>query len=124
MGYSAPGARAKSPIIAAGEHVLGDRKGKGKAALASFARLQARPAAAATIGLHRGGLWLWLAGFETVRDQDVCRSRLGRPRCSRLSLDRRFFLFYILKKLKFQKYMSVLENFKNIHRSPYGRRQG
>src|SRR6185503_4671912 len=35
----------------------------------------------------------------------------------------RFFLFYI-KKLKFQKYMSVLENFKNIPRSPYGGRQG
>ena len=30
------------------------------------------------------------------------------------------FLFFIFKKLKFQKYMSVLENFKNIHRSPYG----
>ena len=35
-----------------------------------------------------------------------------------------FFLFYIYKKLKFQKYMSVLENFKNIPRSPYGGRQG
>ena len=33
-----------------------------------------------------------------------------------------FFLY--LKKLKFQKYMSVLKNFKNIPRSPYGGRQG
>ena len=33
-------------------------------------------------------------------------------------LNRRFFLFYILKKLKFQKYMSVLKYFKNIPRSP------
>src|SRR6185295_16692156 len=30
------------------------------------------------------------------------------------------FSFLYLKKLKFQKYMSVLENFKNIPRSPYG----
>ena len=30
------------------------------------------------------------------------------------------FYFLYLKKLKFQKYMSVLENFKNIPRSPYG----
>ena len=29
----------------------------------------------------------------------------------------RFFLFYIFKKLKFQKYMSVLKYFKNIPRS-------
>ena len=34
------------------------------------------------------------------------------------------FSFLYLKKLKFQKYMSVLENFKNIPRSPYGGRQG
>ena len=68
------GARARRP----------EGKGKGKGCAGLFARLPARPAAAATIGLHRG---LWLA-FETVRDQDVCRSRLGRPRCSRLSLDR------------------------------------
>ena len=40
---------------------------------------------------------------------------LGQPLA-----EERFFLFYILKKLKFQKYMSVLEkNFKNIPRSPY-----
>ena len=30
------------------------------------------------------------------------------------------FLFFIFKKIKFQKYLSVLENFKNIPRSPYG----
>ena len=30
------------------------------------------------------------------------------------------FSFLYLKKIKFQKYMSVLENFKNIPRSPYG----
>ena len=30
------------------------------------------------------------------------------------------FFFFILKKLKFQKYMSILKNFKNIPRSPYG----
>ena len=36
---------------------------------------------------------------------------------------RRFFLFYFLKKLKFQKYMSVLKNFKTTPRSPYGGRQ-
>ena len=30
-----------------------------------------------------------------------------------------FFFFIFKKKLKFQKYMSVLENFKNIPRSPY-----
>ena len=29
------------------------------------------------------------------------------------------FFFLYLKKLKFQKYMSILENFKNIPRSPY-----
>ena len=34
------------------------------------------------------------------------------------------FLFFIFKKIKFQKYISVLENFKNILRSPYGGRQG
>ena len=34
------------------------------------------------------------------------------------------FSFLYLKKLKFQKYMSVLENFKNIPRSPYWGRQG
>ena len=31
-----------------------------------------------------------------------------------------FFFFIFKKKLKFQKYMSVLESFKNIPRSPYG----
>ena len=35
-----------------------------------------------------------------------------------------FSFLYLKKKLKFQKYMSVLKNFKNIHRSPYGGRQG
>ena len=30
------------------------------------------------------------------------------------------FSFLYLKKIKFQKYMSVLENFKNIPQSPYG----
>src|SRR6185437_10010141 len=38
--------------------------------------------------------------------------------CTRMLLTPRFFLFYILKKLKFQKYMSVLKYFKNIPRSP------
>src|SRR6185437_9839049 len=38
--------------------------------------------------------------------------------------DSGFFFFIFKKKLKFQKYMSVLENFKNIPRSPYGGRQG
>ena len=35
-----------------------------------------------------------------------------------------FFSFLYLKKLKFQKYMSVLENFKNIPRSPSHRATG
>src|SRR6185312_2816369 len=35
-----------------------------------------------------------------------------------------FFFFIFKKKLKFQKYVSVLENFKNIPRSPYRGRQG
>ena len=34
------------------------------------------------------------------------------------------FSFLYLKKLKFQKYMTVLENFKNIPRSPYGEATG
>ena len=34
------------------------------------------------------------------------------------------FFIFIFKKLKFQKYMSVLKNFKNIPRSPYGERHG
>ena len=34
-----------------------------------------------------------------------------------------FISFLYLKKIKFQKYMSVLQNFKNIPRSPYGGRQ-
>ena len=37
---------------------------------------------------------------------------------------RGFFFFIFKKKLKFQKYMSVLENFKNILRSPYRGLQG
>src|SRR6185436_10269731 len=38
--------------------------------------------------------------------------------------DEAVFSFLYLKKIKFQKYMSVLKNFKNIPRSPYGGRQG
>ena len=36
----------------------------------------------------------------------------------------RFFLFYILKKIKFQKYMSAFKYFKNIPRSPSHRATG
>jgi len=38
----------------------------------------------------------------------------------RLAMAGGFFFFIFKKKLKFQKYMSVLKNFKNIPRSPYG----
>ena len=41
---------------------------------------------------------------------------LGGP----TSVNGGFFFVIFKKKLKFQKYMSVLKNFKNIPRSPYG----
>src|SRR6185437_14308367 len=44
--------------------------------------------------------------------------------CTRMLLTPRFFLFYILKKIKFQKYMSVFKYFKNIPRSPSHRATG
>ena len=56
--------------------------------------------------LMRGGPHAWLLGFAS------------------LGWGSGFFFFIFKKKLKFQKYMSVLENFKNIPRSPYGGRQG
>ena len=50
-----------------------------------------------------------------------CKSATdGIARSAPLAWLTRFFLFYILKKLKFQKYMSVSKNFKNIPWSPYG----
>ena len=47
---------------------------------------------------------------------------MGRPnrRPKALAVAGGFFFFIFKKNKKFQKYMSVLENFKNIPRSPYG----
>ena len=56
--------------------------------------------------------------------REVVAWSVSPPPQQRSGRNRAVFSFLYLKKLKFQKYMSVLENFKNIPRSPYGGRQG
>ena len=65
-------------------------------------------------------LRLWFASDVLVRSPPIDWGHfdfVARDRV--LDMDMAVFSFLYLKKIKFQNYMSVLENFKNIPRSPY-----
>ena len=71
-------------------------------------------------------------GLDTIQGSDkkpnparsICSTNRTTGPHPAKSLKQAVFSFLYLKKLKFQKYMSVLENFKNIPRSSYGGRHG
>ena len=72
-------------------------------------------------GRRRGSLPRGLQGRSSPA-WSADRGTSLRPR--RAPQRRAVISFLYFKKIKFQKYISVVENFKNIPRSPYGGRQG